>query len=85
MNITEIQAKTDAELADLAKQMGILEDGVVPRRQDLINRVIRTQSEQNGSLVAGGILSITGDGYGFLRATSSADSCLLYTSDAADE
>ena len=73
MNITEIQAKTDAELADLAKQMGILEDGVVPRRQDLINRVIRTQSEQNGSLVAGGILSITGDGYGFLRATSSAD------------
>ena len=73
MNITEIQAKTDAELADLAKQMGILEDGVVPRRQDLINRVIRTQSEQNGSLVAGGILSITGDGYGFLRATGSAD------------
>ena len=40
MNITEIQAKTDAELADLAKEMGILEDGVVPRRQDLINRVI---------------------------------------------
>ena len=73
MNITEIQAKTDAELADLAKQMGILEDGVVPRRQDLINRVIRTQSEQNGSLVASGILSITGDGYGFLRATGSAD------------
>lgn len=73
MNITEIQAKTDAELADLAKEMGILEDGVVPRRQDLINRVIRTQSEQNGSLVAGGILSITGDGYGFLRATGSAD------------
>ena len=73
MNITEIQAKTAAALADLAKQMGILEDGVVPRRQDLINRVIRTQSEQNGSLVAGGILSITGDGYGFLRATGSAD------------
>ena len=73
MNITEIQAKTDAELADLAREMGILEDGVVPRRQDLINRVIRTQSEQNGSLVAGGILSITGDGYGFLRATGSAD------------
>jgi len=73
MNITEIQAKTDDQLADLAKEMGILEDGVVPRRQDLINRVIRTQSEQNGSLVAGGILSITGDGYGFLRATGSAD------------
>ncbi len=73
MNITEIQAKTDAELADLAKGMGILEDGVVLRRQDLINRVIRTQSEQNGSLVAGGILSITGDGYGFLRSTGSAD------------
>ena len=40
MNITEVQAKTDTELADLAKEMGILkeEDGVVPRRQDLINR-----------------------------------------------
>lgn len=75
MNITEVQAKTDAELADLAKEMGILkeEDGVVPRRQDLINRVIRTQSEQNGSLVAGGILSITGDGYGFLRANGGPD------------
>jgi len=75
MNITEVQAKTDAELADLAKEMGILkeEDGVVPRRQDLINRVIRTQSEQNGSLVAGGILSITGDGYGFLRDNGGPD------------
>ena len=64
MNITEIQAKTDDQLADLAKEMGILEDGVVPRRQDLINRVIRTQSEQNGSLVAGGIGYGSGGGGG---------------------
>jgi transcription termination factor Rho len=74
MNITEVQAKTDAELADLAREMGLLDEGAVPRRQDLLNRVIRTQSEQNGNLVADGILSITGDGYGFLRAAATTGS-----------
>ena len=73
MNITEIQSKTDDELTELARGMGILDEGSTPRRQDLLNRVIRTQSEQNGNLVATGILSITGDGYGFLRSGGRAD------------
>jgi transcription termination factor Rho len=72
MNITEIQSKSTDELMALAVELGaVVENGTAPKRQELMSRVLQTYAEQNGNLVAGGILSIVADGYGFLRQNSS--------------
>ncbi len=67
MNLTELQSLDNEQLNDLAKEMGLTENGAVQKRQELMTRVLNTLSEQNGNLKAGGILSIVSDGYGFLR------------------
>ena len=68
MNITELQSKTDEELLELAQSMEALEDGSAPKRDDLLMLVLQADAEQNGHILASGILSITNDqGYGFLR------------------
>ena len=73
MNITELQTKTDQELAELAHDMGLLEGGATARRQELLTRVLQAHAEQNGHLLASGILSIAGEGYGFLRSNGRYD------------
>ena len=68
MNITELQSKTDEELLELAQSMEALDDGSAPKRDDLLMLVLQADAEQNGHILASGILSITNDqGYGFLR------------------
>ncbi len=67
MNIAELQTKTNEELQEFARNMGVLEDGAVPRRQALVMKVLQAHAEQNGHLLMSGILSINNDGYGFLR------------------
>ncbi len=67
MNLTELQSLDNEQLIDLAREMGLTENGAVNKRQDLMTRVLNTLSEQNGNLKANGILSIVSDGYGFLR------------------
>ena len=67
MNLTELQSLDNEQLNDLAREMGLTENGAVNKRQELMTRVLNTLSEQNGSLKASGILSIVSDGYGFLR------------------
>ncbi|MCJ7509774.1 MAG: transcription termination factor Rho, partial [Dehalococcoidia bacterium] len=37
------------------------------RKQDLIFRILQARAEQQGNLLAGGVLEIVEDGYGFLR------------------
>ena len=68
MNIAEIQSKTDQELQELAREMGLLEDGTAPRREALVMRVIQALADQNGHVMAAGVLSITNEGYGFLKS-----------------
>ena len=68
MDITKFQEKTDQELLDMARELGLFENGSRPRRQTLLNRLLQNIAEQNGTnLLASGILSITNDGYGFLK------------------
>ena len=67
MNLAEIQSKSNEELLDLAIEMGVVDDGTSHKRNDLMSRVLQSYSEQNGHLVASGILAIVNDGYGFLR------------------
>jgi transcription termination factor Rho len=66
MNLVELEAKTREELMDVAKDMSISGHTGL-RKQDLVFRILQARAEQQGNLLAGGILEIAGDGYGFLR------------------
>ena len=68
MDITKFQEKTDQELLEMARELGLFENGSRPRRQTLLNRLLQNIAEQNGTnLLASGILSVTNEGYGFLK------------------
>ena len=71
MNIAELQAKTYEELQEVAHGMGLEEDGAPPKRQALMMKVLQTHAEQNGHILASGILSITNEGFGILRSDDS--------------
>jgi len=66
MNLAELEAKTREELMDVAKELGITGHTAL-RKQDLVFRILQARAEQQGNLLAGGILEIVDDGYGFLR------------------
>ena len=72
MTITELQDKTNEELVELARGMGLLDDGPVPKRQDLLMKLLQAHAEQNGHLLVGGILAITDEGFGFLRTNGAS-------------
>ncbi len=68
MDITELQEKTNEELLEMARDMGVSENGAPPKRQDLLMKVLKTYAEQDGNVIASGILSLINEGYGFLRS-----------------
>ncbi len=68
MNVAELERKTKDELLVVAHDVGV-EDGAQLanlRREDVLHRIFQLYSDQQG-LVAGGVLEIMGEGYGFLR------------------
>ncbi|HET7559961.1 MAG TPA: transcription termination factor Rho [Limnochordia bacterium] len=66
MNIGELQAKTNGELQEIAKEMGA--GGVTKmRKRDLILHILSAEAEKEGLIFARGILEVLPDGYGFLR------------------
>ena len=67
MNLAELQVKSDAELHAMAVEMGVLENGVAPKRQTLLMKLLQAHAEQNGQILADGVLSIVDGGYGFLK------------------
>jgi transcription termination factor Rho len=66
MNLAELEAKTREELMDVAKDLGITGHTAL-RKQDLVFRILQARAEQQGNLLAGGVLQIVEEGYGFLR------------------
>ena len=66
MNLAELEAKTREELMDVAKDLGISGHTAL-RKQDLVFRILQARAEQQGNLLAGGVLEIVDEGYGFLR------------------
>ena len=66
MDLAELEAKTREELMDVAKDLGITGHTGL-RKQDLIFRILQARAEQQGNLLAGGVLEIVEEGYGFLR------------------
>ncbi len=67
MNLAELQSLNNEELYKLGKELGVFENGNMPHRREMMNKVLANLSEKNGNLRATGILSILNDGYGFLR------------------
>ncbi|GAF94820.1 unnamed protein product, partial [marine sediment metagenome] len=66
MNLADLEAKTREELMDVAKDLGISGHTAL-KKQDLVFRILQARAEQQGNLLAGGVLEIVEDGYGFLR------------------
>lgn len=67
--LAELEEKTKEELVELAREMG-LEDGVsleVLPRGELLQKLLHGYAEQQGLLLASGVLELMSDGYGFLR------------------
>ncbi len=65
--IEDLRAKPINKLAEIAKSLGI-ENPQEFLRQDLIFEILKTQVSKGGFILFTGILEITNEGYGFLRA-----------------
>ena len=65
--IEELRTLSLDELVQIANGVGV-ENPREFRRQDLIFEILKTQTKQGGFILFTGILEITNDGYGFLRA-----------------
>jgi transcription termination factor Rho len=69
MNLAELETKTREQLLELARELG-LSGCTALRKEELVFRLLRAYTEQQGNIFRGGILEVVGDGYGFLRQNS---------------
>ena len=67
MTISELKEKNITELTRIARSLE-LPGASGLRKQDLIFKILRAQSEKEGHIFAEGVLEILPDGYGFLRS-----------------
>ena len=68
LDILEFQSRADADLFQEAFELGLYDEGANPKRRDLIAKLITHISQGNVDIVANGVLSITNDGFGFLKS-----------------
>ena len=69
MNIADLESLTREELLERAKELDIT--GVSGlKKQDLVFKLLQAHSEKQGNILAGGVIDIVDDGYGFLRGES---------------
>ena len=67
MNLTELDGKNKQELITLAQQLG-LENGLgALTKGEIVFRMMQSYAEQQGYILAHGVLDLINDGYGFLR------------------
>jgi transcription termination factor Rho len=71
MDLAELRTKSNEQLLELAVEIGAVENGTVPKRQDLMIKILNHFGERDGQITATGILSIVNEGYGFLRQNGS--------------
>ncbi|MCX8093891.1 MAG: transcription termination factor Rho [Candidatus Goldbacteria bacterium] len=67
MNIAELKSKKLSELQKIAKELN-LESISTMKKQDLIFKILASQTKQNGLIFGEGVLEILPDGFGFLRS-----------------
>lgn len=66
MNIADLETKTLIELRDLARAWELTGISAL-KKQDLIFRLLRADSERQGYLFGSGLLEIVDEGFGYLR------------------
>ncbi|MFH0809592.1 MAG: transcription termination factor Rho [Pseudomonadota bacterium] len=66
MNISDLETKSQEELVQLSKELGMAEDAE-RTKPDLVTALFKAYTEQEGFIYCRGILEIMADGYGFLR------------------
>ncbi len=69
MDIADLKKKTIAELTEMAGELK-LEGISAMKKQDLIFKLLETQTQRNGVINAEGVLEILPDGFGFLRSAN---------------
>ncbi len=67
MNIAELETKTLTDLQEIARTMGVTGYTRL-KKNDLIMRLLRADTEAQGLIFGGGTLEVIQDGIGFLRA-----------------
>ncbi len=68
MDISELKSKKIVELNAIAKDLGITGYSDL-RKQELIFKILETQSSKDGLTFSKGVLEVLPDGYGFLRSS----------------
>lgn len=71
MNLTDLKAKSAAELTSIAEHMNI-EDTARSRKQDIIFAILKEHAKQGEDIHGDGVLEILQDGFGFLRSADSS-------------
>jgi len=67
LDLSELEEKTVQELQDMGRELGL--SGVTSlKKQELVFKILQTQTEQSGLIFREGILEILPDGFGFLRS-----------------
>lgn len=69
MDISDLKKKTIAELTAVAQELKLEEIGSM-KKQDLIFKILETQTQRNGVINSEGVLEILPDGFGFLRSAN---------------
>lgn len=69
MDIADLKKKTIAELTEVARELNLEGTGAM-KKQDLIFKILETQTQRNGVINAEGVLEILPDGFGFLRSAN---------------
>lgn len=67
INLNNLRNKKATELIKIAREAGVEETSRMSK-QDLIFSVLKAQSENEGLIIAEGVLEILSEGYGFLRS-----------------
>ena len=67
MNLVELDGKTKQDLLTMAHDMGVENGLAALPRSEIVFRMMQSYAEQQGYILASGILEIINDGYGFLR------------------
>ncbi|MFN3337498.1 MAG: Rho termination factor N-terminal domain-containing protein, partial [Thermomicrobium sp.] len=66
LTAAELQEKSLEELQAIARDFGI-PNAQRLRKMELVNKILRAQTEREGGIFGEGVLEITEDGFGFLR------------------
>ena len=69
LDIGQLEGMSREGLAGIAKERGLGSSAGL-KKQDIVMRLIKAQTEQQGNIFCSGILEVMPDGYGFLRQTT---------------